>query len=84
MEILVGIIGYYFNKIGVAVIEMKESLQVGDSIHVIGTTTDFTQKLSMMQIENTPVQLVNRGDEVAIKVKHPVQDGDDVYKIITD
>jgi hypothetical protein len=84
MEVLVGIIGYYFNKIGVAVIEMKESLQVGDSIHIIGNTTDFTQKLNTMQIENSPVYHVNRGDEVAIKVKHPVQDGDDVYKIITE
>ncbi len=84
MEVLVGIIGRYFNKIGVAVIEMKESLKVGDSIHIIGNTTDFTQNLSMMQIENSPVQMVSRGDEVAIKVKHPVQDGDDVYKIITE
>ena len=82
MEKLVGIIGRYFQKIEVAVVEMKESLAVGDTIHIIGTTSDFTQKLNVMHIENSPVQMANRGDEVAIKVKFPVQDGDDVYKII--
>jgi hypothetical protein len=82
MEVLVGIIGRYFNKIGVAVVEVKDSLSVGDTIHIIGNSTDFSQRLSVMQIENAPVQTVAPGDEVAIKVRFPVRDGDDVYKVV--
>ena len=83
MEVLVGNIGRYFNKIGLAIVEMKDSLSVGDTIHVIGNTTDFSQRLAVMSIENSPVQTATPGDEVAIRVRYPVMDGDDVYKVVS-
>ena len=47
----------YFGKIGVAALRLSEgSLKVGDTIHIVGHTTDFTQPIDSMQIENKNVQ----------------------------
>ena len=40
----IGVVTHYFGKLGVAAIELTEGkLQVGDTIHVKGHTSDFTQ-----------------------------------------
>ena len=43
MEKHIGKVTHYFNRIGVAVLELEDSLQVGDTIHITGKTTDITQ-----------------------------------------
>ena len=46
----------YFAKIGVAAIRLSEgSLKAGESIHIVGHTTDVTQAIDSMQIENKSV-----------------------------
>jgi translation elongation factor EF-1alpha len=78
----VGKISDYFKKIGVAAIEItKGSLAVGDTIHIKGHTTDFTQTLDSMQIEHQSVPTAKAGDSIGIKVKDVVRDGDIVYKV---
>jgi translation elongation factor EF-1alpha len=78
----VGKISDYFKKIGVAAIEItKGSLAVGDTIHIKGHTTDFTQTLDSMQIEHQSVPTAKAGDSIGIKVKDVVRDGDVVYKV---
>jgi len=39
----VGRISHYYPKIGVAVVELKSDLSVGDTIEIKGTTTGFEQ-----------------------------------------
>ena len=40
----IGVVTHYFGKLGVAAIELTEGeLQAGDTIHVKGHTSDFTQ-----------------------------------------
>ena len=78
----VGKISDYFKKIGVAAIEItKGSLSVGDTIHIKGHTTDFTQTVDSMQIEHLSVPTAKAGDSIGIKVKDVVRDGDIVYKV---
>ena len=51
METEIGGITHFFPKINVAVLEVKkESLSVGDTIHIKGSHTDLTQKVQSMQI----------------------------------
>lgn len=80
-EEVIGKIVGYFAKIGVAAIEMEGVLKVGDTIHFKGHTTDFTQTVESMQIENEPKEEVKSGDSVGMKVQDRVRPHDVVYKV---
>ncbi len=81
MEVEIGHVTHYFNKISVAVMSVKGKLKIGDTIHVLGHTTDFTQKVTSMQIEHENVDSVKKGDDFAMKVIEPVREGDVLYKV---
>jgi translation elongation factor EF-Tu-like GTPase len=73
----------YFGKIGVAAIRLSEgSMKVGDTIHIVGHTTDVTQAIDSMQIENKNVQEAGPGADIGIKVKDRVREHDVVYKVV--
>ena len=77
----IGIITHYFSKIQVAVVKLSGELKVGDTIHIVGAHTDFTQKIDSMQIDRVSVESVKTGDDVGIKVKDRVREHDVVYKV---
>ena len=81
MELEIGHVTHYFNKINVAVLSIKDELKVGDTIHILGHITDFTQKITSMQIEHKNVNSVKPGDDFAMKVIEPVRERDVVYKV---
>jgi len=79
----VGEIIKYFGKIGVAAIRLTEgSLKVGETVHIVGHTTDITQAIDSMQIENKNVQEAGPGADIGIKVKDRVREHDIVYKVV--
>jgi translation initiation factor IF-2 len=80
----IGQVTHFFDKICVAVIEVSNTLRVGDSVHFLGRGTDFRQEVKSMQIEHETVEEVGAGQEVAMKVEHRVQKGDRVYKLTSD
>ena len=81
-EVLIGKVTDYFAKIGVAALIIENGeLSLGDTIHFVGYTTDFKQKINSMQIENQAVDSAKNGDVVGIKVKDRVRHGDKVYKV---
>ncbi len=83
MEKLIGRVTHYFNKIGVAVIEITDDeLNVGDTIHIKGHTTDFKQIVNSMQIEHKPIEKATKGESIGMKVDSTVHEKDQVYKII--
>ena len=78
---LIGKVTHYFSKIGVAVIELSDTLKVGDTIRILGGETDFNQVVESMEIEHQKVQEAKAGDSVGLKVSQKVRDGYKVYKI---
>ena len=73
----------YFGKIGVAAVRLSEgSLKVGESIHIVGHTTDVTQAIDSIQIENKSVQEAGPGADIGIKIKDRVREHDVVYKVV--
>jgi putative protease len=83
METKIGHITHYYNRISVAVLFLTDNLELGDTIHILGHTTDFIQRVSSMEIEHKKVFSVGPSDdEVAIKVIEPVRRGDAIHKII--
>lgn len=77
----IGTVIKFFSKIGVAAIQLEGTLNVGDTIHIQGHTTDFTQGVDSMQIENESVDTAGPGADVGIKVQDRVRDHDTVYKV---
>ena len=78
---LIGKITHYFTNIGVAVIELEDTLKVGDEISVEGATTNFTQKVDSMQIEHEEVEQAKKGDSIGMKVVDRVREGDQVFRV---
>ena len=82
MEEEIGKVSHYFSKIGVAAIEItKGSLSVGETIRVKGHTTDFTQRVDSMQLDNQSVQQALPGQSIGIKVADHARQHDAVYKV---
>jgi len=82
MEKEIGKVVDYFAKIGVVAIELDDELCVGDTIHIVGHTTELVQKISSMQIEHSSVTVAGRGDSIGIKVSERVRTHDKVYKVM--
>lgn len=82
MEIMVGKVTHYYNRIGVAVLTVNDQLKLGDVVHILGRTTDFVQRVTSMEIEHRKVTSVTAGMEVALKVEEPVRKGDTVFKVV--
>lgn len=78
---LVGEVTHYYNRIGVAVIDLMGSLQVGDQVHFFGSSTDFRQVVNSMQIEHESITEAGKGQEIALKVDRRVRNHDKVYKL---
>ena len=81
MEKEVGVVSHYFGRISVGAIELTDTLEVGDMIHIVGHTTNFTQKIESMEIEHVKVDKAKKGDSIGIRVDEKVRDGDIVYKV---
>jgi hypothetical protein len=82
MEIRIGTVTHYFNRISVAVLKLSGELRVGDKVLFLGRTTDFTQAVTSMEIEHHKIATAGSGMEVAVKVADTVHCGDEVYKIV--
>jgi putative protease len=78
----VGKIMHFFSKINVAVVELKETLSVGDKIRIQGPTTDFEQTVASMQIEHESVKTAKPGQSIGLKVNDRVREQDTVYKVL--
>jgi putative protease len=78
---LIGKVIHVFDKINVAVIRLSGDLKVGDSVHFLGSHTDFQQEITSMQVEHQAVSQGKAGGEVAVKATQRVRSGDSVYRL---
>ncbi|MCJ7683703.1 MAG: hypothetical protein MUO68_05350 [Desulfobacteraceae bacterium] len=78
----VAVIVKFFAKPSVAALEVTNgTINKGDLLRYKGHTTDFTEEISSMEIDNESVDDVKAGDLVGVKVKERVREGDKVYKV---
>ncbi len=81
-EKLIGKITHYYGHLSVGIIELSDVLKVGDTIHIKGHTSDFTQQIASMQIEHATVDEGKVKDLVGTKVEQKVHVNDSVYKVV--
>ncbi len=77
----IGKVKHYFDRISVAVLELSAPVKVGDTLHFLGHSTDFTQKVDSLQIEHLSVPEAKPGQDVALKVSQKVHPNDKVLKV---
>lgn len=80
-DLKVGKVTHYFDKIGVAVVVLENTLVVGDKIKISGRDKELEMTVSSMQVEHQQVQEAKKGDTVGLKVEQQVKEGDEVYKL---
>ncbi len=81
-EVKIGHVSHYFGKIQVAAIELTDGeLAVGDTIHIKGHTSDFSQQIDSMQIDKVDVTHAKKGQGIGIRVSEHARVGDTVYKV---
>ena len=82
-EVKIGVVTHYFGKIGVAAVLVTDGeLAVGDTVHIKGHTSDFSQPVDSMQMEHESIDRARAGDEVAIRVVQYTREHDTVYKVV--
>jgi putative protease len=79
---LVGKISHYFDKIGVAVVDLTDTLEVGDEISIEGAATNFRQTVDSMEVEHQKIDKAKKGDAIGMKVADKVRNNDKVFKIV--
>ncbi|MDP8289757.1 MAG: hypothetical protein P9M02_02155 [Candidatus Susulua stagnicola] len=78
----IGVVDHFFDKISVGMIKLSGALKVGETIHIKGKDTDFSQQIESMRIEFDNVNEAGEGDKVGIKVAQVLHTNDKVYKVI--
>ncbi len=78
----IGKIAHYYGHLSVGIIQLTDTLKIGESIHIKGHSSDFTQSIDSMQIEHASVSEAKLGDMVGIKIVQKVHPGDKVFKVI--
>ena len=78
---LVGKITHYYDKIGVAIIELSGPLKQGDTIKIVGKDGEFTQAVSSVQFEHQAIESASKGQSVGVKVEKKVKENDLVYAV---
>ena len=79
----VAVIVKFFAKPSVAALEVTSgTIKTGDLLRYKGHTTDFTEQVTTMEIDNKAIDEARVGDLVGVKVKERVRENDKVYKVV--
>jgi putative protease len=79
--IRIGQVTHYYDHVQAAVLALTDVIRVGDTIHILGHSTDFKQEVASLQIEHQPVNEAGPGQNVALKVVQRAHPHDSVFKI---
>ena len=79
----VGSVTHYYTHLGVAVVQLDPGalLRVGETIHIRGHTSDFTQRVDSMEIEHVHVAEARGGQSFGLKVREHAREHDAVYRV---
>ncbi len=76
----IGEVTHFYSNIGVAIVKFKKVVGVGAKVSFKGATTNFEEKIDSMQFDHKPIKEAKKGQEVGIRVKDKVREGDLVFE----
>ncbi len=71
----IGRVVHYYDRIGVAIVELALPLSLGDTVLLKHGEEEYTQPVTSLQIEHEPVKSARKGKVVGMKVDRPMKDG---------
>ena len=78
----VGKVTHFYDKIGVAIVELDGTLSVGDKVKFTHSGEDlFTQEVESIQIEHDKKDAAGKGDVIGLKTSEAVKEGTEVFKM---
>ena len=79
----VGVVTHYYNHLSVATLRLEPgaTLRIGDVIHILGHTTDFSQRVESLEVDHKSVLEVGPNDDFGVKVVDPAREHDVVFKV---
>ena len=78
---LIGEVTHYYNRLGVAIVELRDALGVGETIQIAGAKKSITQKVTSIEIQHQRVDRAQAGDSIGLKVNGKVQEGHQVFRV---
>jgi translation elongation factor EF-1alpha len=82
MQFKIGKVIHFYDKIGVAIIELDGDLAVGEKIKFArGGEELFEQNVDSIQMEHQKIQSAKKGDVVGLKTAENVKEGAEVFKL---
>lgn len=78
-EKLVGKITHFYDHLNVGIIELNDTLKVGQTIHIKGAHDDFTQEVGELQYEHASIPEGKPRQQVGLKVAQKVHENDQVF-----
>jgi len=81
----IGEVVKFFAKPSVAAVKITAGeVNIGDQLKFFGHTTDFTDTLESMEVNNQRIEKAVPGDYIGVKTSDRVRPGDEVFKVIPD
>lgn len=76
----IGKVVHYYDKLGVAIIELtSKGFKVGDELKFKRGEEEFTQTVESLQVDHKEVESVKKGDSFGLKVVKATKPGTEVY-----
>lgn len=66
---------HYYDKAGVAIVELEDELKVGDRIRVERGENTFDQEVTSLQKEYQSIEKGVKGDSVGVKLDQKAKEG---------
>lgn len=78
----IGKVTHFYDKIGVAVVELDGTLSVGDNIKFVEDGKEiFGQTVDSIQVEHEKKDSATRGSVIGLKINEKVEEGIEVFKV---
>ncbi len=75
----IGRVSHYYDHIKVAILDLSDQLEIGQTVHFKGAHDDYAQTVDQMQIDHKDVEVAKAGDSVGIKVSQKTRENDEVF-----
>lgn len=80
-EKCIGKVSHYYGKLRVAIVDLADSLEVGQTVRFKGAHNDFSQEIKEMQYDHKNIDRGTKGQQVGVKVDQKVHENDQVFVV---
>jgi putative protease len=62
-------------------VRLTADVKIGDTLRFVGHTSDFTERVTSMQVDHKPVEAASAGQDVAVQVVSRARPHDKVLRV---